>query len=148
MQYFLLVFMAIIAGALLPFQAGLNAQLGKSVSSDVYGAMLSLVIGALGMVIYAIASGVPFAKISDAKGLSWWVWTGGLMGAFYVLSIIVVAPRLGVALTFGITVAAQMLFSLATDHYGWFDLPVDTISWAKVLGVLLIIGGVVLIRAV
>jgi len=64
----------------------------------------------------------------------------------YVYGLIVLTPRLGVALTFGLTVAAQMTFSLVMDHFGWLDVPVSPVSWPRVLGVVMIIGGVILIR--
>ena len=146
MQYVWMLLMAIIAGVVLPIQAGVNSQLGKSVENPVYGALLSFVVGTIGLIVYGLLTGMEFSKITQTRTLPWWMWVGGLLGAFYVVSIIVLAPRLGTALTFGITIAAQMLFSLILDHYGWLDLPVQSITWPRIIGVALIVGGVLLIR--
>ena len=147
MHILIMLLMAIVAGAVLPIQAGLNTQLGRAVENPVYGALLSFVVGTIGLIVYGLLTNMEFGKLSQARSLPWWMWLGGLMGAFYVVSIIVLAPRLGTALTFGLTIAAQMLFSLLMDHYGWLEIPTHTINWQRVAGVVLIIGGVLLIRS-
>ena len=147
MQQALFFFIAILAGVLLPLQAGLNTELGRAVDSPVYAALLSFVVGTLGLLVYCVvARDVQLANIREGFQLPWVYWTGGLMGAFYVAAIIILAPKLGVALTFGLTVAAQMIFSVVVDHYGWLGVPVHPINWIRTLGVLLIVVGVVLIR--
>ena len=75
------------------------------------------------------------------------IWLGGLCGAFFVGALIILTPRLGVALTLGLTVAGQMGFSLLVDHYGWFGTPVQEINWFKIGGVALIVGGVWLVQS-
>jgi transporter family-2 protein len=55
-------------------------------------------------------------------------------------------PRLGVALTFSLIVAGQMLITLVLDHFGFLGVPVKEVSLMRILGVILITGGVVLIR--
>ena len=147
MQQALFFFIAVLAGVLLPLQAGLNTELGRAVNSPVYAAFLSFIVGSLGLLAYClIARDVQLADICGGVQLPWVYWTGGLMGAFYVAAIIILTPKLGVALTFGLTVAGQMVFSVVVDHYGWLGVPVHPINWVRTIGVLLIVGGVVLIR--
>ena len=146
MQFFLFAALALIAGALLTFQAGFNAQLGKAVDSAFYGAFLSFIIGSVGLAIFVVINGVDFSRISETKNLSLGAWTGGLIGAFYVVSMIYLAPRLGTSLAFGLVISGQMILALIADHYGWMDLPVLPVSWTKILGVALIICGVFMIK--
>ena len=146
MQQTLLFLMAVAAGATLAVQAGLNSALGRAVQSPVYGAFLSFVAGGLALLVYCLATGVPLGNVRKGFELPWYYWMGGVLGAFYVFAIIVLAPRLGVALTIGLTVAGQMIFSLLIDHYGLMGIPQHPTSWLRVLGVLLIIGGVVILR--
>jgi transporter family-2 protein len=68
------------------------------------------------------------------------------MGSIYVTSIIVLVPRLGAALSFGLIIAGQMVFSLALDHSGLFGVPVQPVNWGRILGVLLIFAGILLIQ--
>lgn len=146
MQFILFAALALFAGSLLTFQAGFNAQLGRAVDSSFYGAFLSFIIGTIGLGIFVVISGADFSRINDAKSLSLGAWTGGLIGAFYVVSMIILAPRLGTAMAFGLVITGQMILALIADHYGWMDLPVLPISWTRLIGVLLIIGGVLLIK--
>lgn len=139
--------MAIFAGLLIPLQAGLNAQLGHAVKDPAYGAMLSFVVGLIGIFLYCLIARVDFAQLKGGFQIPWYYWSGGLMGAFFVVTLIVAPPKLGMALTLGVTIAAQLVLGLLVDHYGWFGVPKDTISWPKIGGVLMVIGGLFLLRA-
>jgi transporter family-2 protein len=143
----LLIVLAVLAGAVLPLQAALNARLGKAVINPLYGAWLTFIVGAVGLLIYLLLARVSFATVQNAYTEHWSVWMGGLLGAFYVVSLIILVPKLGTALSFGLIVAGQMSFSLLFDHYGWWGVPVQPINWTKIMGVVLIIGGVLLIRS-
>jgi transporter family-2 protein len=147
MQQSLFILLAIIAGVVLPIQAGFNTELGKAVKSPVYATLLSFIVGMVGLFLYCVFAKVPLGTVKQGLQMPWYYWTGGLLGAFYVFSIIVLTPRLGVTLAFGLTIAGQMVFSLIMDHYGWLGVPEAPINWARSLGVALIIAGVVLIRA-
>lgn len=146
MQYLLLLLFAVVIGASLTVQAALNSELGRAVGSSIYGALLSFVVGIAGLFVYLVFSRVEWSNWRQALELPWYYWLGGLLGALYVTGIIVLAPRLGTALTFGLTIAGQMILGVIMDHYGWLNLPENPISWWRVIGVLLIIVGVVLIR--
>lgn len=143
--YFLLL-LAIIAGALLPLQAGLNAKMGNAVGNASLGALVSFLVGSAGIVLYLALIRTDFTQMQNAATVDWSVWLGGLMGAFYVIATIILVPKIGATLTFGLAVAGQMAFSLLADHYGWVGLPVNHITWQRFLGVLLIISGVLMIR--
>jgi bacterial/archaeal transporter family-2 protein len=143
--YFFML-LATCAGAMLPIQAGLNAKMGKAVGDPVYASLISFVVGALVLLVYALITKVDLTKINQVGNAHWSVWTAGLLGAFYVTAVITLVPKIGVALTFGLVVTGQLGLSLALDHFGLLGLPVHAINWQRLVGVLLIIGGVVLIR--
>ncbi len=146
MQQALLFLFAVVAGVMLPIQAGLNSEIGKSLKSPVYATLVSFVVGTLGLLCYLLLARTQWSELKNGFQLPWYYWSGGLLGAVYVVAIIVLTPRLGVALTFGLTVAAQMVFGVVMDHYGWLGVPVSPINWPRVIGVALIIAGVVLVR--
>lgn len=145
-QQLICILFAILAGAVLPLQAGLNIQLGKSVHQPIFAAFASFLIGTIGLLIYLFVIKFDFASISNSKEVSPWVWTAGLLGAFYVAAVIILAPKLGTALTFSLVVAGQMAVSLVFDHYGLLGLPVKQINWQRLLGVAFLVAGVLLIR--
>jgi bacterial/archaeal transporter family-2 protein len=137
--------LAFLSGAFLPIQAGLNTKLGKALASPVYASMFSFIVGAAGLITYIILTRqtISWAGIKDAPG---YVWIGGLLGAFYVTVIILAFPKLGPGLTFGLVVAGQMTVSILLEHFNILVAQQNSISYMKVLGVLLVVAGVIIIR--
>lgn len=142
----ILILLAIAAGAALPFQAGLNIQLGKAAEEPIFAAFASFAIGALALLTYLFVLRFDFAQVSQTSQAPATVWFAGVLGAFYVAAVIMLAPKLGVALTFSLVVAGQMTISLLVDHFGLMGLHVAQINWQRIVGVMLLIGGVILIR--
>lgn len=137
--------LAFLSGALLPIQAGLNSKLGKAAESPVYASMLSFAVGTLGLIIYILITkqSISWAGIREAPAQ---VWMGGLLGAFYVTVIILAFPKLGPGLTFGLVVAGQMIISILLEHFNILVAQQNSISFMKMVGVLLVIAGVIIIR--
>ena len=94
----------------------------------------------------ALLSGVPLGNIVSAKNAPAVAWIGGLLGAFYVTANVLLVPRLGVAMTFSLIIAGQMLVTVIIDHFGLLGVPVKEVSLPRAAGILLITAGVVLIR--
>lgn len=140
------ILLAITAGAVLPLQAGFNVQLGKSVDQPIFAAFASFLVGTIALLIYLFVLKFDFTTMSQAKEASPLVWLAGFLGAFYVAAVIILAPKLGTALTFSLVVAGQMTISLILDHYGLLGLPIKHINWQRLLGVAFLITGVLLIR--
>lgn len=146
MPLIIFIALAIVAGVAVPVQAAVNARLGKAVGDPLYGTFISFLVGAAGMFLYLVVNRIDFTQIQQLRGEHWSTWVGGLLGAFFVASLIILTPRLGIALTLGLTIAGQMVFALIMDHYGWLGTPVIAITWPRVLGVVLIIAGVWLVQ--
>ena len=141
--YFLL---ALAAGAMMPTQAAINNKLAGYVGSPISAAFISFVIGTLGLLIYILVTGTSVGSLYNVKEAPPIAWLGGLLGAFFVTCTVILAPRIGVAMTFSLVVAGQMLITLVLDHFGFLGLPVKEISLARGFGILLITAGVVIIR--
>ncbi|HEX2291941.1 MAG TPA: DMT family transporter [Gaiellaceae bacterium] len=135
---------ALLAGAMLPIQFGINAQLAHWVGGSMRAALVSFVVGALGLLVAVLltARGWP----DRAEDAPWWVWTGGLLGAFYVLGSIVTAPKLGAATLVALILAGQAIASLLVDHFGWVGFAEHPITPVRLAGVALLAAGVVLVR--
>jgi transporter family-2 protein len=137
--------MALIAGAFLPIQAGLNARLGKVAGNPVYASFISFVIGAVTLLLYILVTRqqVSWGALKSASLID---WSGGILGAFYVTVIILAFPRIGPALTFGLVVTGQMVISVLLDHTNTLVAQQHSFNIHRLIGVLLVIGGVILIR--
>ena len=138
--------MAFICGAILPVQATINFRLSKNVGGPIIAAFVSFAVGTIGLLIYLIMTKQFNFRELIAQPSPWWIWIGGLLGTFYVAGIVILVPRLGVALAFGLVIAGQMVTAIIFDHFGWLGMAVREISLGKIIGVLLLIAGVVLVR--
>ncbi|HET8861361.1 DMT family transporter [Marivirga sp.] len=141
-----LMLLVFLAGAILPIQAGFNIQIGKTVQQPVFAAFASFLIGTVALFIYLLVIKFNFSTISATQSASPIFWTAGILGAFYVASVIIIAPKLGTALTFSLIVGGQMIISLILDHFGLLGFSIKEISWQRILGVVFLVLGVLLIR--
>ena len=140
------VLFAFAAGAALPVQFGINAQLSSWLDSPVRAAFVSFLTGAI---ILAVAAALLFKPLPSGSRLGhapWWVWIGGAFGAFYVVGSIVAAPRLGAATVVAVIVAGQSLASVVVDHYGWVGFEPRHVSAGRLVGMALVGSGVALVR--
>lgn len=144
-NYFFII-LAILAGIAMPTQAAVNSRLASSVESPVVAAFISFAVGTVALFVYILVTGVPLASIASSKGAPTIAWIGGFLGAFFVTVMATVVPRIGIALAFSLAIAGQMLITLIIDHFGLLGIPEKQISWPRVIGALMITGGVVLIR--
>ncbi len=146
MTVWLFVALAFSAGAALSIQAPINAVLSGGVGHPLWATVISFSVGLIGLLLVGAVIRAPLPVLSVAGALPWWAWIGGLMGAIYVASSIVVVPKLGAATLVALVVAGQMLTSLALDHFGAFGLQEQGLTVWRACGALLLIAGVVLIR--
>jgi bacterial/archaeal transporter family-2 protein len=141
----LFVVMALALGAVLPMQAAINARLAKAAGSSIMAAFVSFAVGTMALMAFLIISGqFKFGFLSAPS--PWWIWTGGLLGTFFVAGIVVLLPKLGVVLSFSLVLAGQMFIAILFDQFGWLGVAVKEISAGKIIGAILLIAGVVLIR--
>ncbi|MEX6501581.1 DMT family transporter [Pseudomonas zhanjiangensis] len=134
-----------IAGACLPLQAGINGQLAKQVSSTLSAALISFLVGSLALLLMVLAQREA-PSLGALKGLTWWHWSGGLLGAFFIFIAAFAGPRIGALLLMTLVLAGQLGMALTLDHFGWAGFREAPISLGKIAGLLLIVAGIWLIR--
>jgi len=140
-----LLLLPLIAGACLPLQAGINGQLAKQLSSTLSAALVSFLVGSLALLLMVLAQREA-PSLGALKGLSWWQWSGGLLGAFFIFIAAFSGPRIGALLLMTLVLAGQLGMALLLDHFGWAGFRQAPISAGKVAGLLLIVAGIWLIR--
>lgn len=138
--------LAFVVGCLLPLQASINAKLGGFLKAPIMAALVNFMVGGTVLLIVILGSRIPNNLLKVFKEAPIYVWIGGLMGAMFVGSIIFLIPRLGAALSFSLIVCGQLVFSLILDHFGLFGVPVQSVNWGRIAGILLILGGVLVIQ--
>ena len=140
------ILLALAAGAMMPTQAATNNKMADVVGSPILAAFISFFVGTIALFVYVLVSGTPLTSLTSAKEAPAIAWIGGLLGAFFVTAAVMLVPRLGVAMTFSLIIAGQMIVTLIIDHFGLLGVPVKEVSLARVAGIVLIAAGVVLIR--
>jgi transporter family-2 protein len=140
--------LALAAGAVLPVQGAINAQLRSDLDAPVATGAFSFLVATAAMLV--VLAAVPRVAVKPAPAavqhLPWWGWLGGLCGATYVTSVFVLIPEIGAAPTIALTVAGQQLASVLVDRHGLLRLPRRPIPPARLLGVGALLAGVALIQ--
>ena len=136
----------LLGGVFLSTQAPINAALARSLGDPVLAACISFGIGFIVLAAISVVRGAwpPGSAIAAAP---WWSWLGGFLGAFYVAIVIWGVPQLGVVSTVAALVFGQVAAALILDAIGAFGLPVQAITWQRLLAAGMILGGLVLSRA-
>lgn len=142
----LLAMIAVVfGGAATALQAPTNAKMMTAVGSPVNAAFVSFAVGTAALGILAVLFQAR-PDMAAARNLPWYAWVGGLYGAIFVVAAAWGVPRLGVATTIILMVAGQLLLSVVLDHFGAMGMPKQPISWGRVAGVLMVLGGVLMVR--
>jgi transporter family-2 protein len=136
-----------LAGAMLPFQFGINAQLADWLGSPVRASLVSFAVGTLALLAVTVAAFRGWPASERIGAAPWWVWVGGLLGAFYVLGSVVTAPKLGAATLVAVILAGQAVASLLVDHFGWVGFEESPVTPGRLAGMALVAAGVALVRA-
>jgi transporter family-2 protein len=143
----LFILLALVAGLSIPTQAGINSQLSTNwAGSPVLAAAISFFVGTVGLILYITLNRIPLPPLADISRTPWWIWCGGLLGAFFVSATIFLAPRLGATTMTALILAGQMTASLYYDHYGFLGYPEHAASPGRIAGVLMIACGVTMVR--
>jgi transporter family-2 protein len=138
--------LALVAGVSVVIQQVLNANLRSELNSAVWSGFMSYLLGVLCMVGLAVMLREPIPSAGVVARIPWWAWSGGLFGAIFIALSILVAHQLGAATLIALLVTGQMTASIIIDHFGWLGLTQKPVDLARLIGVGLLIGGVVLIR--
>ena len=146
MTWVLLLPIALAAGMASPTQFAVNAQLKDVVGGPIVAAAVSFLVGTVALVAAALVVKRSVPDLGAVTGSPWWIWIGGLLGAFFVAASIILTPRLGAATTVGLFLTGQVIASVLIDHFGLFRVAVHEATLPRLLGALLVVAGVFLVQ--
>ena len=147
MQSLLWSLLGVAAGCILAMQGPINVQLARGLGHPLAAAMVSFAVGAVALgMISAVLVGIGGVRLDFAAPPLWTFVAGGLFGATFITSTIVLTPKVGVAAMMTLAVTGQLVAGIALDRIGFLGLAVREISVGRVAGALLLIGGALLIR--
>ncbi|WP_079214049.1 DMT family transporter [Ventosimonas gracilis] len=85
---------ALIAGALVPFQAGSNAALGRALGHPLWATVASLLVSLLVVLPVIFAMRVPMPSLGQTPQLPWWAWLGGVAGVVYITAALLCCQQI------------------------------------------------------
>ena len=143
-----IIALLILGGIGLTVQSAVNARLKAAVGAPVLSAIVSFAVGlaALGLLAAFGVLGRGRLSLSLLSGNPWWMWIGGLFGAFYVVLAVVGVPKVGSAVVVACAVFGQIAAALVLDSCGWLGVPRAPLNAWRILGAVLLMAGVLLIQ--
>jgi transporter family-2 protein len=135
----------IVAGVLQAMGNSMNAQLRNSLVNPWLASTVSF---GLILVFFICAFAInprPLPTMETISAMPWWAPIGGLAGAVAVYAGLTMVDKVGAGPLNGLIITANILASIAIDHYGFLNMPVHPVSIFRVLGALLMVAGVILI---
>lgn len=143
----LIVAGAVVAGTFISIQGPINAQLAAKVGHPLAAATISFVAGTLALIAVTALVARDQVNFSVIPTLAPYLLVGGgLLGAMYVTSNIVLTPRIGIAAVIALGIAGQMIASLALDHYGALGLIARELTFGRMAGAVLVLAGALMVR--
>ncbi|MEM7205590.1 MAG: DMT family transporter [Planctomycetota bacterium] len=130
-----------VVGFVVAFQGPINQNLGARLGHPLWAALVSFCVGTLTVAAVALSQRPTPPGRAQLAGLPWWAWTGGAMGACFVVTAILAIPRVGAVGFSMLLVCGQTTAALLVDHYGWFGLPSIRITPVRGLGVAIMLLG-------
>jgi bacterial/archaeal transporter family-2 protein len=143
MSPWLVVLVMAAGGAMMSFQAPINAALRNHVGIF-ESALVSFLVGTVALVLVVALAGK--GNLANLRQVSWWHLLGGLIGAVFVTATLTAAPKIGVTGMIVASLAGNMIAAILIDRFGWVGMAAKPIDLPRVAGVVLMVVSVVLIN--
>jgi transporter family-2 protein len=134
------VTLCVLAGLAGPVQAAVMGELGERV-----GIVPALALSALVTTVVAMSALVVMRQgVGEAVRQPAWLWTGGAISAFIVISVTVAPPRIGTTATIGVIIAGNLAMAAVIDRFGLLGQEQIGLGWPRLLGIGLLAVGAAL----
>lgn len=134
----------LLAGVGAGFQQAINGRVGSAAGSPLAATLINFGMGTTLLVVVFLVSW-PFTGGPTDIPSSWWLWTGGLVGALFIAIQVATVRIIGV-LGLGVSlVTGQLIGSIVLDAF----VPVATsdVQLATIVGALVTLAGAIVVTA-
>ncbi len=138
--------LALGAGSCIALQASANGKFRQNIGSPEFAAYFSICGTILTASIAMLLLRPQWPGLTLLRETQWWNWIGGPLGALIVLAGAALTQKLGAAPFIALVVGGQLLCSLLLDHYALMGLQQQSLTWGRVLGACLVVGGVLCVK--
>jgi bacterial/archaeal transporter family-2 protein len=137
---------ALLVGAGIGLQGALNARLGSTINPIANGLMVMVAGGTAALLLLVLARSqltVDFSQTTALQRL--FIVLSGVLGIVAIAGSTFVMPRLGIVTGIVVILLGQILLAIAFDLIGFSGRTIE-LSPTRLLGLLLIVGGVWLVN--
>lgn len=132
------------AGVGIPIMAALNSGLGVRIASPWAATFIMFLVGLIASGAVLAINGLPKTPFGAPPAF----YAGGLLVAFYALSITWAGPKMGIGNAVFFVLLGQIVTASAIDHFGLFGAVRSAMTVQRAAGVLFMLVGVFLARKV
>jgi transporter family-2 protein len=143
---FLFYMLPVLAGVAMTVQSGINGQLRSAINHPLLAAFISFLGGTLVLGLMLLFSKQAFPALASYSDISWYKFTGGLLGVFVVTVVLLSVQEIGASNMFVLIVAGQLFTAVLMDHFGVLGLRESPVSLQKMIGIVLLIAGAYLVN--
>lgn len=136
----------VLAGIAITVQSGINSQLRQAISHPILAAFISFLTGTVALAVLLFFSKQALPTLQQYSAISWYKFSGGLLGVFVVTVTLLSVQEIGASNMFVLIVAGQLFTALLMDHFGVLGMRENPISLQKMLGIVLVVGGAYLVN--
>jgi len=140
------VVLAVIVGAVIPIQTGINSRLARHIGITLLASLVSFAVGTIGLGLVLLATRTPLPLAATVASQPWWIWIGGLCGLIFLTMNMVLLPRIGASATVILPLFGQVVGGLVIDMLGAFGTTPRPLTIGRVVGVVLVALGAVLVN--
>src|SRR5436305_7945418 len=134
---------ALVAGVAIATQGAVNSELSRHVG-QVRAVVISIAVSVVVVLILLLIHPGP-GSFAGAVHAPPWAFIGGLLGVGILIGTIVAVPRIGVAATTAIVLAAQVITSAIIDKFGLLGVAARPVTPTRFAGLALAVLAVLLI---
>ena len=134
--------MGVAAGMMVACQTAINTQLGRVADSPQRAALMNFLVGSCFLlIIYFITLARRKGNLPARKKTSWWMWTGGSIGAVFVVVTVHIATAIGTGMTVIVMLVGMIIGSMIIDALGILGAEKRPIGPLKICGAAIMVGG-------
>jgi transporter family-2 protein len=130
------VVFALLAGVLIAVQQAINGRVSRAAGSPTTAAWLNFMFGSVGLgAALGVAVAIIGAPLGGLPNGPWWIYSGGAIGVIFIAMAAWLVPIIGVLLFALVSIAGQLIGSLALDLI--LPTPGSQVTGTLIAGVLL-----------
>ena len=135
----------VVAGILQAVGVVWNSQLRGALVNPWLAATVSFLPVVFVFLLVFLIRPTPLPSRADVAGVRWWMPLAGLTGAVAVFGGLLFVDTVGAGAFNGLLITANLLTSVALDHFGWVGMKRVEAGPSRLGGATLMIVGIVLI---